>query len=105
MRLRPSLISALVLASCAPNSGPGGPVPDSRTPETPSRVSTPPATSQVPPSTPAPVRDSATPARLAGDSALDAAMLDRIAEQKAPDGSVANAPPPEGEGAVLKALF
>ena len=112
MGSRSALVSALLLASCAPSPPTTGPVPE--------RVSTPAAD----PASPAlrPVDDSSTrrrssapepavpdslrrAARLAVDSVLDAAMLDRIAVARPPLGPVVRSPPGDLESATIASLF
>jgi membrane-bound lytic murein transglycosylase D len=50
-------------------------------------------------------RDSASLAAASRDSALDAAMLDRIAAAEPPATTELPAPPPEGESAALRSMF
>ena len=50
-------------------------------------------------------RDSASIAAASRDSALDAAMLDRIAAAEPPATTELPAPPPEGESATLRSMF
>lgn len=117
MRLRLALICAFFLASCAP-SRPGGapaPVPGSAAaPAAPVPDVAPPVASPKPSSDSAPLAppvavarsDSIALAKQARDSALDAAMLDRLASARPPDGSL---PAPEAsadpETVSLRSMF
>ena len=108
MRLRLAFPVTLLLASCAPH-GTGMPAPLPQAP--------PPAPAPAPAPVPAqsaadttPVRapvvvaraDSVALAKQARDSALDAAMLDRLAAAKPPDSSETSTPNTDAE---LRALF
>lgn len=112
MPRRTALICGLLLASCAPSHKAPMPVPgitpappeDARAPaaspadtaaKSPPRR---PATSSISP-------DSVALAKMARDSALDAAMLDRIATAQLSDSVLRPAPPTEAESAALKSMF
>ena len=104
---------ALFVASCAssshprttpapvPSQAPSGPAPairDSAADRAPLSAPRSPVSDSV-------VRDSAASAAAARDSALDAAMLDRIAAANPPAVTELPAAPAEGESATLRSLF
>lgn len=111
MPSRPALIAALLLASCATQRQASGPVPDNAPrPADVANPSRPPiAAADSGPSaravTDAAAPDSAKLAAMARDSALDAAMLDRIAVAKVSDSAVPPAAPTEAETDALRSMF
>jgi len=107
MPRRFALISVLLLASCATQRSAPGPMPDNAPP--PADVPNPPAPvvsgAEAKPAMPSVVPDSAALAAAARDSALDAAMLDRIAAAKVSDSALPPAAPTEAETAALRSMF
>lgn len=107
MRRRPAFVTALLLASCASQHPAPGPVPDNA----PRPADASPPAPAVPPSAPSrpaadtSAADSTKLAAMARDSALDAAMLDRIAAAKVSDSAVPAAAPTEAESAALRSMF
>ncbi len=109
MSRRTALLSALLLASCATQHPAPSPVPENA--PRPADAPNPPrpAVAGVEPSTRPEAAtvtpDSAGLAAMARDSALDAAMLERIAEAKVSDSAVPPAAPTEAETATLRSMF
>lgn len=112
MTPRSALLCALLLASCATGRPEAVPMPENGSP--PADV-VPPAAQPT-----AAAEDSARAVRLAADSvtrdsvalsamardsALDAAMLDRIADAQVSDSALPPAAPVEGESAALRSMF
>lgn len=97
-------IGALFLASCATQRVAPVPLPDIP-PGT--AEAAPPADSARPTASilDSLARDAAMLAAHARDSALDAAMLDRIAAVRVSDSALPPAPPAEGESATLRSMF
>ena len=118
MRFWPAFAAALCLASCAPQSRGGTPLPAPNAAAPPQKSapapvavadSPKPATDSAPAAPPIAVApaDSLALAKLARDSALDAAMLDRLATAKPPE-EIAEALPgavAEAEAATLRSMF
>ncbi len=109
MQRRTGLLSALLLASCAVQHPAPAPVPENAPLPTDAPNRSRPAVAGVDPSThPAAgtvAPDSAGLAAIARVSALDAAMLERIAEAKVSDSAVPPAAPTEAETATLRSMF
>ena len=106
MRLRLAFPATLLLASCAPHgTGMPAPLPQAPPPaRAPAPVAAPPAADTTPAAAPVVVApaDSLALAKQARDSALDAAMLDRLATARPPDSSETSAPNTDAE---LRSLF
>ena len=116
MRRWPAFATALVLASCvsAPLAGPPLPAPEAAAPPQkaaplPAPESPKPAPDSAPAVPPVAVAppDSLALAKLARDSALDAAMLDRLATAQPPEelAEVLAPSAAEAEAATLRSLF
>ncbi len=113
MTRRLALIPAFLLASCGLFRPAAGPLPLPAPPAPPAPVpAAPPEHHSAPPPAPTPQRaaadslaDSLALARLARDSALDQAMLDRIATAAAPEANGAVAPLKTDEAATLRGMF
>lgn len=116
MRIWAGCATVLFSISCAsarpevsPTPGPAG------RPARPAAPATGPSANPQSPAIPAPAeaaalgdsvtRDSASLAAASRDSALDAAMLDRIAAAQPPATTELPAPPAEGESATLRSMF
>jgi membrane-bound lytic murein transglycosylase D len=109
MTHRSALFCALLLASCATQRPELDPLPENAPPA--QAAVTPPSVTMQDSATSLKLvadsthRDSAALIAMARDSALDAAMLDRIAAARVADSALPTAAPVEGESATLRSMF
>jgi membrane-bound lytic murein transglycosylase D len=112
MTPRSALLCALLLASCATGRPEAAPMPENGSrptevtpPAEQPRLSAQDSARAVRLAADSVARDSIALSTMARDSALDAAMLDRIAAARVADSALPSAAPVEGESAALRSMF